>query len=99
MEGNPHRRPNSLFKDVQLVEGTGKINLNQLYQSVIDNLTRRRPESDLLQMLKPLDKRFWPQDRNALILYGENEVRALAKMLGEPAREVVEKFRDWKLQD
>lgn len=29
-----------LFKDVQLVEGTGKINRNQLYQSVIDNLTR-----------------------------------------------------------
>ncbi len=88
-----------LFKDVQLVEGTGKINRNQLYQSVIDNLTRRMPESDLLQMLKPLDKRFWPQDRNALILYGENEVRALAKMLGEPAREVVEEFRNWKLQD
>ena len=42
-----------LFKDVQLVEGTGKKKRNQLYQSVIDNLTRRMPESDLLQMLKP----------------------------------------------
>jgi len=88
-----------LFKTVQLVAGTGKINRNQLYQSVIDNLTWRMPESDLIQMLKPMNKRFWPRERNALILYGENEVRALAKMLGEPAREVFEEFRDWKLQD
>lgn len=32
------------------------------------------------------------QDRNALILYGENEMRALAKTLGELAREAVEEF-------
>ncbi|CAL8294328.1 unnamed protein product [Gadus morhua 'NCC'] len=57
------------------------------------------PESDLVHMLKPLDKRFWPQDRNALILYGEKEIRALAKTLGESASEAVQEFRDWKLQD
>lgn len=34
-----------------------------------------------------------------MILYGENKVRALAKMLGEPVREVVEEFCEWKLQD
>lgn len=46
-------------------------------------------------MLKPLDKRFWPQQHSArIILYRETEVRALAKTLGEPAREAVEEFRD-----
>lgn len=50
-------------------------------------------------MLKPLDKRFWPEQRSALILYGENEVRALAKVLGEPAREAIEEFRDYKLEN
>lgn len=50
-------------------------------------------------MLKPLDKRFWPQQHSARILNGETEVRALAKTLGEPAREAVEEFRDFKLQN
>ena len=44
-----------LFKDVQLVECRGEINRHQFYQSVIDGLKRRMPESD----------HFWPQDRNA----------------------------------
>ena len=88
-----------LFENVELVECRGKINRRQFYQSVIDGLKRRMPESDLVHMLKPLDKHFWPQDRNALILYGENEVRTLAKKLSESAREAVDEFRDWKLQD
>ncbi len=50
-------------------------------------------------MLKPLDKHFWPQQRSALILYGETEVRALAKTLGEPVREAIEEFQDFKLQN
>ncbi|KAF3851737.1 hypothetical protein F7725_005092 [Dissostichus mawsoni] len=67
--------------------------------SLFDNLKKRMPESDLVNMLKPLNKRFWPQDRNALILYGEKEIRALAKALGESASEAVQELRDWKLQD
>ncbi|XP_063730111.1 E3 SUMO-protein ligase KIAA1586-like [Eleginops maclovinus] len=88
-----------LFKGVELVECSGKIKRGQFYQSVIDNLKKRMPESDLVNMLKPLNKRFWPQDRNALIMYGEKEIRALAKELGESASEAVQELRDWKLQD
>ena len=52
-------------------------------------------------MLKPLDKRFWPEQRSALILYGENKVCTLAKvgLLGEPAHEAIEEFRDYKLEN
>lgn len=46
-------------------------------------------------MLKALDRRFWPGED--LILYGEPEVHNLAKAPGEPTREAVEQFRDWKL--
>ncbi|KAF3834440.1 hypothetical protein F7725_025644 [Dissostichus mawsoni] len=88
-----------LFKGLELVESSGKIKRGQFYQSVIDNLKKRMPESDLVNMLKPLNKRFWPQDRNALILYGEKEIRALAKALDESASEAVQELRDWKLQD
>lgn len=31
-------------------------------------------------------------------MYGEEEVRGLAKLLGEPACEALEQFQDWKLQ-
>ena len=34
-----------------------------------------------------------------MILYGENDVRTLAKKLGESAKEAVDEFRKWKLQD
>ncbi|KAK0142237.1 hypothetical protein N1851_020068 [Merluccius polli] len=78
-----------LFKGLELIESSGKIKRGQFDQSVIDNLKKRMPESDLVNMLKPLNKRFWPQDRNALILYGEKEIRALAKTLGESASEAV----------
>lgn len=88
-----------LFKDVQVVEGKGKINCHQFYQSVIDGLKRWMLESDFIQMLKPLEKHFWPQDRNALILYEENEIRTLAKKLGESAIEAVDEFRNSKLQN
>ncbi|KAK1898057.1 E3 SUMO-protein ligase KIAA1586 [Dissostichus eleginoides] len=88
-----------MFKDVELSESRPKINRLQFYQSIIDSLKKRLPEPDLVRMLKPLDKRFWPEQRSALILYGENEVRALAKVLGEPAREAIEEFRDYKLEN
>ncbi|KAI2644992.1 E3 SUMO-protein ligase KIAA1586 [Labeo rohita] len=88
-----------LFKDVELSESRPKINHLQFNQSIINSLKKRLPEPDLVQMLKPLDKRFWPQQHSARILYGETEVRALAKTLGEPAREAVEEFRDFKLQN
>ena len=88
-----------MFKDVELSESRPKINRLQFYQSIIDSLKKRLPEPDLVRMLKPLDKCFWPEQRSALILYGENEVRALAKVLGEPAREAIEEFRDYKLEN
>ncbi len=77
-------RSAGLFKDVELSESRAKIDRLQFNQPIIDSLKKRLPEPDLVQMLKPLDKRLWPQQRSALILYGETEVRALAKTLGEP---------------
>ncbi|KAF3854360.1 hypothetical protein F7725_022415 [Dissostichus mawsoni] len=59
-----------MFKDVELSESRPKINRLQFYQSIIDSLKKRLPEPDLVRMLKPLDKRFWPEQRSALILYG-----------------------------
>ncbi|KAI9516433.1 hypothetical protein NQZ68_015934 [Dissostichus eleginoides] len=93
------KQPDQEDQPKELVESSGKIKRGQFYQSVIDNLKKRMPESDLVNMLKPLNKRFWPQDHNALILYGEKEIRALAKALGESASEAVQELCDWKLQD
>lgn len=49
-----------LFKEAELVKGRVKINQSQFHQSTIDNLTKRMPESGIPNMLKPLDKPFWP---------------------------------------
>lgn len=88
-----------LFKGVKLTgERTGKINRLQFYQAVSDNLTKRLPDNELVQLLKPLDKRYWPEQREELILFGESQVHDLAKLIGEPSREAVSEFRDWKLQ-
>ena len=86
-----------LFKGVELNEGRAKINRPCFYESVISSLTKRLPDSNLVLTLKALDKRFWPGEQD-LILHGEPEVHSLAKDLGEPTREAVEQFRDWKLQ-
>ncbi|KAK1879466.1 E3 SUMO-protein ligase KIAA1586 [Dissostichus eleginoides] len=77
------------FKDVELTEGRGKINKPRFYESVVATLTKRLPESSLVQTLKALDKRFWPGEQEDLTLYGEQEVHRLAKSLGEPAGEAV----------
>ena len=76
-----------------------KINSLQFSQSIIDSFKKRLPEPDLVKILKPLERRFWPQQHSALILYGETEVCSLAKTLGEPAPEVVQEFRDFKLEN
>ncbi|KAJ4926145.1 hypothetical protein JOQ06_008328 [Pogonophryne albipinna] len=62
-----------MFKDVELSESRPKINRLQFFQSIIDSLKKRLPGPDQVRMLKPLDKCFWPEQRSALILYGENE--------------------------
>ncbi|KAI9541126.1 hypothetical protein NQZ68_033586 [Dissostichus eleginoides] len=51
-----------MFKDVELSESRPKINRLQFYQSIIDSLKKRLPEPDLVRMLKPLDKRFCPNN-------------------------------------
>lgn len=50
-------------------------------------------------MLKPLEKRFWPQQHSNPILFGEAEVWALAKTLGERSQEAAEVCRDFKLRN
>ncbi|KAF3859148.1 hypothetical protein F7725_021547 [Dissostichus mawsoni] len=86
------------FKGVDMRETQPKIKKSQFYQSIIDNLTRRLPDSELVTMLKPMDQHFWPKDRRELVLFGESEVGKFAKLLGESATEAVSEFRDWKLQ-
>lgn len=88
-----------VFKGVNIVgDRAGKINSQQFYQAVVDNLTARMPADDLICILQPLDKSSWPENREELVLYGETEVHTLAKLLGEPGREAVEEFRAYKLQ-
>ncbi|KAK0133231.1 E3 SUMO-protein ligase KIAA1586 [Merluccius polli] len=86
------------LKNVVLRETQPKINKGQFYQSIIDNLKKRLPDSELVAMLKPLNAHFWPSDRSELVLFGEHEVGKFAKLLGEPATEAVNEYRDWKLQ-
>lgn len=38
------------------------------------------------------------EKREDLVLFGETEIGTLAKLLGEPGREAVEEFRNYKLQ-
>lgn len=86
------------FKDVELTEGIGKLNKHCFYESVVASLAKRLPKSKRVQKLKALDKHFWPGERDALTLYGEEEVCSLAKSLCEPTREAVDQFRYLNLQ-
>ncbi|XP_063058141.1 E3 SUMO-protein ligase KIAA1586-like [Engraulis encrasicolus] len=86
------------FKGVSLIgEGAGKISKQQFIQAVVDHLNARMPADDFVKMLEPLQKCTWPENRADLVLYGEAEVCRFAKLLGEPSREAVEQFRDYKL--
>ncbi|KAK5890326.1 hypothetical protein CesoFtcFv8_013854 [Champsocephalus esox] len=86
------------FKGVDIKEINPKVKKSQFYQSIIDNLTRCLPDSELVTMLKPMDQHVWPKERTELVLFGESEVGKFAKLLGESATEAVSEFRDWKLQ-
>lgn len=58
---NLQKRLNSadgLFKGVVLIETAERINRLQFYQAVIDNLTKRLPDSELVNLLKPLNTHF-----------------------------------------
>ena len=56
------------------------------------------PADELVKMLEPLEKSAWPENLADLVLYGEAEVSRFAKLLGEPSREAVEEYRDYKLK-
>lgn len=62
----------------------------QFYQAVIDNLIERLPDSELVVLLKPLDKLFWPKQRDSLILFGEKD---LAKLMGQSSREAISEYK------
>ena len=79
-------------------ERTGTINSLQFYQTVVDSLTAHLPSDDLIQLLRPLEKSSRPQKHEELVLFGETEVHMMAKLLGEPTREAMEDFREFKLQ-
>ncbi|XP_063053987.1 uncharacterized protein LOC134448159 [Engraulis encrasicolus] len=86
------------LKNVVLRESLPKINRGQFYQSIIDSLAKRLPDSELMTMLKPLDAHFWPTERSDLVLFGDREVGKFAKLIGEPVTEAISDYRDWKLQ-
>ncbi|KAK1887894.1 E3 SUMO-protein ligase KIAA1586 [Dissostichus eleginoides] len=81
-----------MFKDVELSESRPKINRLQFYQSIIDSLKKRLPEPDLVRMLKPLDKRFWPEQRSALILYGRMKYSHWQKYWGNRPKRPLRSF-------
>ena len=89
MEGNT-------FKNVQLSERDAKINRKQFLQAVVDNLKHRFPDDDLVQMLKPLENINWPKEEDHRIVYGDQEVIKLAKLLNLPVNKAVDEFRTWK---
>ncbi|KAL2096749.1 hypothetical protein ACEWY4_005956 [Coilia grayii] len=86
------------LKNVVLRETQPKINRGQFYQSIIDSLQKRLPDSELVAMLKPLDVHFWPTDRSDLVLFGDGQVGRFAKLIGESATQAIGEYRDWKLQ-
>lgn len=86
------------LRNVNLRETQAKINRGQFYQSIIDNLQKRLPDSELVAMLKPLDAHFWPTDRSGLVLFGDGQVGRFAKLMGESGTHAIGEYRDWKLQ-
>lgn len=62
------------LKGVVLTEAQPKIKKKQFNQAIVDNLTKRLPDSDLVTMLKTMDQHFWPKARTELVLFGEREV-------------------------
>lgn len=79
-----------LFKDVELTEGRGEINKPHFYQSVVSSLTKCLPESDLVQRLKALDKRYWPREQEAVTLYKKN--KKYGKLQGTPQDKTLERL-------
>lgn len=93
MKKAEHHLSVGLFKGTELTEGRGKINVTRFYDLVFADLRKCLPESNLVQKFKPLVNHFWP-GKEELTLHGEEEVGSLAKLLGEPACEALEQFRD-----
>lgn len=77
-----------MFKGITLEASKENINKGQFLQAVIDNLSVRLPDSELTELLTPLEPSCWPKDRNSLVLYGEKEIHNLAKHLGVTTRAV-----------
>lgn len=87
---------NKSFKNVPLTESVPKIKRTQFFQAVVDNLKARFPDDGLVEMLKPLEPSNWPEDEDHKILYGDQEMFKLAKLLSLPVNKTVDEFRAWK---
>lgn len=53
-------------------------------QALVDNLSSRFPEGDLLSAAGALDPANWPNCEDELILYGDSDIALLAKAVGLP---------------
>lgn len=93
------------FKGVAISETStsskrNEINQGQIYQALIDSINSRFPDSELVELMKPLYIVNWPENESDLILYGESEVLRLAKKFGWKEscdlKSLVGEFRDWK---
>ena len=51
-------------------------------QALVDNISTRFPEDDLLSAGAVLDHSTWPEDDETKMLYGDKEVVTLAKAVG-----------------
>jgi len=87
---------NKTFKHVQLSENAAKIHRQQFLQAVVDNLKGRFPDDDLVQMLQPLESTDFPEEEDHKVLYSDEELLKLAKLLSLPVSNAVEEFRIWK---
>ena len=95
LETAQNQMENKTFKHVQLSENAAKIHRQQFLQAVVDNLKGRFPDDDLVQMLQPLESTNWPEEDHK-ILYGDQEMVKIAKLLSLPVNKAVEEFRMWK---
>lgn len=96
-----------IFKDVPLVERPKipKIPAKQFYRSLANNLTNRLFGSknagekfeDVLNDIKVVYPRYWPDPANAPITYGEETIVKLCETFNiESARDVIRDFRIYK---
>lgn len=68
----------------------------QFIQALVDNLTSRFPDRQLLEAGAILNPQSWPEDELERALYGDKEVLHMSNLCQVDQRQVLEEFRRYK---